>query len=75
MTDDERRIFEGRERRKAEKEDPCDSCEGTGRDDNAICGHRLGQKVLLTAAEYEFLMTVANRADDRILDQKVLGRD
>lgn len=72
MTEENRRILAALEQRKIDRDDPCDSCDATGRDSNAICGHCLGQGVLLTAAEYEFLMTVANRADDRILGAEVI---
>jgi hypothetical protein len=73
MTDNDRRILEGLERRKAIKEDPCDPCGGSGRMRDGFCRECLGQGVVITAAEYEWLLTFANRADDEILGAEVIG--
>lgn len=41
-----RKILEELESRKKIKDDPCDSCEGTGGYENLVCSDCLGQGVL-----------------------------
>ena len=72
MTEEQRAILEELERRKAAEEDPCDGCGGTGRRGEGFCRDCLGQGVLLTAAEYDWLLQVAHRADDEILGADVI---
>jgi DnaJ-class molecular chaperone len=70
-----REILEKIERRKEAKDDPCDSCDGTGSSSNdsrsqpLACGHCLGQGILLTAIEYQALMNVAGVT---ILDAEII---
>jgi DnaJ-class molecular chaperone len=65
LSPDERRLFTEIERRKADLDDPCESCDGTGLDRdrppaNWICSHCLGQGILLNAEEYEFMRNIVN---------------
>ncbi|MEQ1762005.1 MAG: hypothetical protein ABL984_02560 [Pyrinomonadaceae bacterium] len=78
-TPESRAILEELERRKATKDDPCDSCDGTGTSSNSTdgqplaCAHCLGQGVLLTAQEYLALTGIAFIApNDDILDADIL---
>lgn len=72
----ERRIFEELERRKVTKEDPCDSCDGTGGNDSRVCPDCLGQGILLTRDQYQTILQVSGTPDpfdDSILDQRDLS--
>lgn len=53
---------------------PCHDCEGKGICENVFCLSCLGQGVLLTRAEYDYLLTVGNRVDDDILSQQEFGQ-
>ena len=66
-----RELLEELQRRKDAKEDPCLDCNGTGGFEGQVCLSCFGQGVLLTAEEYDWLLAVANRADDAILDQQL----
>jgi len=46
------------QRRKDAKENPCDSCDGTGGYNAQVCMDCLGQGVLLSKTEYYELLTV-----------------
>lgn len=71
-----REFLEELERRKAAKDDPCDSCYGTGGVDGEVCLHCLGQGVLLTGIEYiELLKISGHLAGDDILDAEFLDGD
>jgi hypothetical protein len=72
MTENDRRMLEPLERRKLAKDTQCKSCDVTGLYAGRMCSDSLGQGVLLTSAEYAWLMTVANRADDEILGVDVI---
>lgn len=70
-----RELLQEIQRRKDEKEDPCDSCDGRGLTSrNRVCVDCLGQGILLTAVEYEGILLLAGRKaggiadDDAILD-------
>jgi len=70
-----REILEEIERRKYAKENPCDSCNGTGGDGSCACGDCLGQGILLSRVEYATILEVAGyqeAADDLILSTQVL---
>lgn len=69
LDDLDRHPVEDLERRKATKDDPCESCV-RGLVDGLLCSDCLGQGVVLTRDEYEWLRTVAARADDEILNQQ-----
>lgn len=56
--------------RRIENDDPCDSCDATGLADGEVCGHCLGQKVLLTGEEFETLLLVGMRKNDGILGEQ-----
>jgi DnaJ-class molecular chaperone len=62
------------ERRRDAGDDPCDSCHATGMYDGKVCTDCLGQKVLLTAAEYDAILLMAGHHgdDDSILDAEIL---
>jgi hypothetical protein len=75
-----RQILEDLERRKAQKDNPCDSCDGTGLGESlsTICSHCLGQGILLTSEEYHRLLEIAgfkpgDLDDDSILDADQIG--
>jgi DnaJ-class molecular chaperone len=68
-----RKILEELERRKAVKEDPCDSCDGTGKYEDRVCPDCLGQGVLLTREEYNTILLVSGIDDDSILDATEIG--
>ena len=59
------------QRRKDAREGLCQSCNGAGAIEGTVCLDCLGQGVLLFREEYDWLLTVANRADDAILDRQV----
>lgn len=70
-----RDLLEEIQRRKDAKEDPCDSCSGTGRYGDKVCVDCLGQGILLTESEYQGILSIAGFVpsdfdDDRILDQR-----
>ena len=67
-------ILEELQRRKDAKNDPCDSCNGTGGPAGRVCADCLGQGILLTRSEYITILRLAGHipaADDSILDQQV----
>jgi DnaJ-class molecular chaperone len=70
-----RKVLEELERRKAAKEDPCDSCDGAGGYDARVCTDCLGQGVLLSRSEYEAILKVAGVSldDDSILDAEEIS--
>ena len=70
LDDLEQHQIQDLERRKAIKEDPCESCDSSGLIDRVLCSDCLGQGVVLTSEEYEWLRTFAARADDEILSQQ-----
>lgn len=63
---------------KQAKDDPCDSCDGTGTSSNSTdaqplaCAHCLGQGILLSAQEYYVLTGIAFPTEDDILDADIL---
>ena len=72
-----RPILENLERRKDEKIDPCESCNATGRAVEKVCSDCLGQGVLLTRLEYEYLLEIAGfepgeMDDDSILNEQII---
>lgn len=72
-----RELLEEIQRRKDAKEDPCNSCDNTGREKDKVCAHCLGQGILLTEAEYKGILEIAGYEpsdfdDDAILDQEFL---
>jgi hypothetical protein len=58
--------------RRDQGDDPCDSCDATGLYEGKVCVDCLGQKVLLTAKEYDAILQMAGRTyeDDSILDEQ-----
>jgi hypothetical protein len=66
-----RDFLEELQRRKDARENPCDSCDGTGQYIDRVCVDCLGQGVLLTRVEYDTLLAIANADDDAILDQQL----
>ncbi len=69
-------ILENLERRKREKICPCDDCDATGRVGDLVCSSCLGQTVLLTKLERDYLLEIAGFEptefdDDSILDQQL----
>jgi hypothetical protein len=62
------------ERRRDAGDDPCDSCHATGMYGGKVCMDCLGQKVLLTAAEYDAILLMAGHhvEEDSILDAEIL---
>jgi Tryptophan RNA-binding attenuator protein inhibitory protein len=73
-----RKILEELERRKELKENPCDSCDGTGRSSSTtegqilVCGHCLGQRILLTEDEYRLVKEMALTGSVRYDDDSIL---
>ena len=65
-------ILEGLQHRNDVKEDPCDSCGGTGKCESDVCLDCLGQGVLLTRAEYILLLRFTEPDEDDILDADCL---
>ena len=74
-----REILTEIQRRKDEKEDPCDSCNGSGTGEaNKICSDCLGQGILLTGDEYRAILEVAGIApadldNDSVLDAETIS--
>ena len=56
------------DRRKEPKDDPCDSCDATGLVGEKVCSDCLGQGILLTRDEYDYLLSLS----DLILDAEIL---
>lgn len=68
-----RELLEEIERRRAAKDDPCDSCNGTGGPFDGVCTDCLGQGILLTREEYlELLRITGHIPDDSVLDAEYL---
>ena len=78
FSEEERFMLSEIERRRERREDPCESCDGSGRDSaagiigNRICSDCLGQGILLTGMEYEFMLFVVNSTSDDVLDAEYL---
>ena len=81
MNSEQSKILEGLESRKEAKDNPCHSCDGTGRSSDSTakqilaCGHCLGQGILLREDEYRLLKEMSLTGsvlydDDSILDQQ-----
>ncbi len=73
MTNHDRKILEAIEGRKAEGEDSCDSCYGTGMAESCVCTDCLGQGVLLRQEEYNALLRIAGHFDDDLLDAEIIA--
>jgi DnaJ-class molecular chaperone len=72
MTDEEKIILQEIDERKFRRDDPCDSCDGTGLlEHQKPCVHCLGQGVLLTGKEYALILKLA-ASDDEILSAEVI---
>ena len=76
FTPEARSILEELERRKEAKDDPCESCDGTGASNSSVnvplaCPHCLGQGVLLSEEEHRVLTEVAYTLPD-ILDAEII---
>jgi len=63
-----RRMIEELQRRKDAQECPCETCHATGWYDGGVCVDCLGQGVLLTREEYDWLVYLA----DDILNEEIL---
>ena len=70
---EERLVFEGLERRKQNKDESCDSCDGSGAVEGFGCPDCLGQAILLTQDEYELLRRITQGGDDSILSAEYLN--
>lgn len=79
MTSDERRLFQAVEQRKTNKENPCESCDGTGRLNNGhalACWDCLGQGILLSGEERKAIMSIAGfEPEDLDNDDSILLMD
>jgi hypothetical protein len=72
MTDADRKILQAIDKRKADKDDLCVSCEGSGVYEAAPCLDCLGQGVLLFQEEYNALLLIAGQLNDDILDSEIV---
>jgi hypothetical protein len=70
-----RKLLSEIERRKEAREDPCDSCDATGMDAGFACSHCLGQKVLLTAEEFDAVLTLSGFNREGIEDDYILSEE
>jgi hypothetical protein len=65
-----RKLLTDLQRRKDAKENPCDSCDGTGAYNAQVCMDCLGQGILLSNAEYTQLLKVCGfNLDDMVGDK------
>lgn len=67
-------ILENLQRRKDGKINPCDNCEATGRVGEKVCAACLGQGVLLSRLEYDYLLEIAGFAPAEYDDDSILGQ-
>lgn len=69
-----RQILLELDRRKNQKINPCDSCDGKGTSDGIVCAHCLGQGVLLTTEEYETILIVSGWQGEGMMDDYILEK-
>ena len=67
-----RPLLENLQRRKDEKESPCDDCNATARNGDLVCSTCLGQTVLLTRLERDYLLEIAGCVPSEMDDDSFL---